>query len=355
MPSTTLTIDGFIDLAQFWPVGESDADTTKIEVTVRAGGFKLQRPGQARPSATTIYERAYQLGAKKGAGREHVPLLETAADGSRRLTARLQRVDAPELHVTPGAIKGKSLAGLGWYQKYRQRQAETAVAKMRTHLLRMARNNQRLECRFVTELDDAKGPGDAIDKYGRFVGDLLVGARGENLNLWLLEQGWAIVALYESMQAAEIDQTLAAWRAGAGKGIRRRYRAEFEPFEFVVFRAPGAALQNQRDDGPFIHPKYFRRYVTWWAFKGASKMDGSFTDYLVSRAERVYRLAEFRAWLDAPSGSPKPPTYALYDPRTDGPGVSWGPEEFIFKEAPAPLYADIGGHATALTKVHWDA
>jgi endonuclease YncB( thermonuclease family) len=353
MPTTTLTIDGSIDLAQFWPAGESDADTTKVEVTVGPSSFGLQRPADAAPRPTTLYERAYQLGARTGAGREHASLLDTAADGSRRLTVRLQRIDAPELHVTPGAITGKSLAGLGWYQKYRQRQAETAVAKMRTHLLRMARDNARLECRFVTQLDEAKGPGDAIDKYGRFVGDLLVGPRRENLNLWLLQEGWAMVALYESMQAAETDETLAAWRAGAGKGIRRRYRAEFEPFDFLVFREPGAALQNQRDDGPFIHPKYFRRYVTWWAFKGAGKMDGSFADYLVGKSERVYRLAEFRAWLDA--GGRKPPAYPLYDPRTDGPGVSWGPEEFIFQEAPGSVYADIGGHSTALTKAHWDA
>jgi endonuclease YncB( thermonuclease family) len=351
MATTVLSIAGHIDVTQFWPTGEADADTTKILVTVGADSFRLQRPDDAAPAPTTLYQRAYQRGERlAGGGHKHEPLV----DAQQRITVRLQRIDAPELHAAPGAIRNKTLAGLGWYQAYRQRQAETAVSKLRTHLLRMAADNTRLPCEFVARLDDARGPGDAIDKYGRFVGDILVGKKQENLNLWLLREGWAIVALYDSMQLDEIDETLQAWADGAGAGIRPHYRAAFEPFEFLVYRKPGADTQPERDRAPFIHPKFFRRYITWWAHRGAGNIDMSFADYLASRQERVWHLPEFRAALEAGNGRTAP-TYELHDPQADGDAVGWPPEAFIFEEAAAALYADIGGEPTKLGAAHWGA
>jgi endonuclease YncB( thermonuclease family) len=345
-----LSIDGTIDVTSLWPSGHADADTTTLQISVGNNAFKLENPlGSGRPQATALYRQAYQRGSKRpDGGFEHKPVVN--AQG--RITVRLQRVDAPELHVTPGPVKGSSLAGLGWFQPYRQRQAETATAKLRTHLLRMAADNQRLPCTFVSRLAESKGPADALDMYGRFVGDVLVGPRQENLNLWLLEQGWAIVALYASMQADEIDESLAAWARGAGRGIRKHYREAFEPFEFLVFREPGAQTQAERDSRPFIHPKYFRRYATWWAHHHAGGFAGSYADYLEQRNEKVYRLSEFRAWLDA--GGAKPARYALYDRNTDGDQVSWPPQDFIFEETASKLYADINGRPTQLTRAHWD-
>ncbi len=344
-----LSIEGTIDVTSLWPSGHSDADTTTVQIVVGDNAFKIENPlGSGQSQATAIYRQAYQRGAKRpDGGFEHKPVV----DAQDRITVRLQRVDAPELHVTPSPVKGSSLAGLGWFQQYRQRQAETATAKLRTHLLRMAPDNERLPCAFVSRLTEAKGPADAVDMYGRFVGDVLVGPRRENLNLWLLEQGWAIVALYASMQADEIDESLTAWARGAGKGIRMHYREAFEPFEFLVFREPGAQTQAERDSRPFIHPKYFRRYATWWAHHHAGGFAGSYADYLEQRDEKVYRLSEFRAWLDA--GGAKPPRYPLYDRRTDGDQVSWPPQDFIFEETASKLYADINGRPTQLTSAHW--
>jgi endonuclease YncB( thermonuclease family) len=346
-PTTLLTIDGRIELSQFWPAGESDADTTKIVVEVAGSGFRIQRPDDAAPRATDVYQRAYLRGPKRGNGFVRLPV---AAGG--KVIVRLQRVDAPELHVLPAQLRGKSLAGLGWYQAYRQRQAETAVSRLGRFLSKLAGGKRQLACTFTTRLADARGPGDAIDKYGRFVGDLLVGPERINLNLWLLREGWAMLALYESMRADEIDESLAAWHEGAGKGVRPSYRSAFEPFEFVTFRRPGSVLQDDRDNGAFIHPKFFRRYITWWAYHGAGQMEGSFADYLGKRAEKIYRLSEFRAWLDA--GGPKPRTFLLFDPRADRERVSWGADEFIFQEAAAELYIDVGRRSVKVSKARWD-
>jgi endonuclease YncB( thermonuclease family) len=347
-----LSAAGTIDVDSFWPAGHADADTTTLEVLVGDRPFELENPlGSGQIRRTGVYRQAYTRSPGENGEFQKKPLISEG-----RIKVRLQRIDAPELHITPGQVKGASLAGLGWFQKFRQRQAETAVAKLRTHLLRMAKNNRALPCSFVSRLDAAKGPSDAIDKYGRFVGDIWVGegAKKQNLNLWLLQQGWAIVALYDSMQADEIDESLAAWAQGQGAGIRAFYREAFEPFEFLVFRAPGpnapAAANPARDRQAFIHPKYFRRYVTWWAHHHAGGLPGSFADYLEAqskRSDRVYRLSEFRA------AGKRAPLYPLYDRASDGDAVGWSPDEFIFKEAPSTAYIDKGGRATPITAAHW--
>jgi hypothetical protein len=43
-----LTIDGTLDLAQFWPEGESDADTAKVVINVEPGAIRYRRPARAR-------------------------------------------------------------------------------------------------------------------------------------------------------------------------------------------------------------------------------------------------------------------------------------------------------------------
>ena len=49
MPAGLLEVDGSIDLAQFWPVGSSDADTSQIHVDVGAGAFRFRpNPGASR-------------------------------------------------------------------------------------------------------------------------------------------------------------------------------------------------------------------------------------------------------------------------------------------------------------------
>jgi hypothetical protein len=37
-----LRVTGSIDLSQFWPAGDSDADTTKVVVSVDAGSFRFR-------------------------------------------------------------------------------------------------------------------------------------------------------------------------------------------------------------------------------------------------------------------------------------------------------------------------
>jgi endonuclease YncB( thermonuclease family) len=344
-----LQISGHIQVAQFWPDGDSDADTTKLLVSVGQNSFKVKMPTSDVHVPTPAFDNAYLRGEKKPDGRFKQNKLINAKG---QITVRLQRVDAPELHISPGPIKGKSLAGTGLFLKYRQRQAETGTHALGLFLQGLADATGRLPCTFDSNLGAAQGPGDVVDKYGRFVGDIWVGSGPTpvNLNLWLLEQGWCVVALYDSMLEGEIEATLKAWRKGGGKGSRKLYRAKFEPFENLVFRKSGSALEDEGTK-TFIHPKYFRRYITWFAHHSAGNITGTYADYLESKGEEVYELTEFVAALQR--GKKESTAYPLYERNFDGDKVGWAPERFIFLEAPSTVFTDQGGVERKLNKADW--
>lgn len=53
-------------------------------------------------------------------------------------------------------------------------------------------------------------PDDAIDTYGRLVGDIEVTLNGKDvtLNQWLMSKGWTVPSFYNSMSADEIQTLL---------------------------------------------------------------------------------------------------------------------------------------------------
>ncbi len=325
MIATTLTIDGTIKLAQFWPTGSSDADTTKLVLTVNNQSFRVREPGDRASRVTHAYENAVirTINGDK-------PLIK-----NNTITARLQRIDSPELHARPKYIaldkktgEFGSLIGSGFSKDFRQRQGETAVVLLTKFL--QSRGGAEIPCTYSVELEPNEGPGAAIDAYGRFVGDIMLSTT--NLNLWILEQGLAVVALYNSMHNFEIDESLAAWQKGqrASKGIARFYRRTFGQFEALEFRHAGSRIVNEAS-GKFIHPKFFRRQCTWWAYHSAKKYGGSFADFLLRQKEKCFHVDEFKVKRNA---SPK---YLLYDKNVDSHGLSWTPETFIFIEAPATI------------------
>lgn len=327
--TTRLEIEGRIKLKQFWPDGKSDADTTKLELTVNANGVRVKPAGSTQFVATQAYEGAGILGERDATTgqRKIIPVIK-----SNTLTIRLQRIDAPELHYRPDARGSEgALRGTGLIQDYRQHQAETAVVKLAEFL--QSFGDSSVDCTFTSELKATEGPGAAIDKYGRFVGDIIL-PDGTNLNLWLLEQGLAVVALYDSMLPNEIDESVDAWQRGRVKrsGIARCYSERFTAFDNdLVFRAVGSEIVSEASR-KFIHPKFYRRQTTWWAFKQAEIFEGDFGDWLTEKAEQCWYLPEFREEGRRASKMP------LYERETDGNGISWEPEDFIFAESESTLH-----------------
>jgi endonuclease YncB( thermonuclease family) len=343
-----LTIDGTLDVSQFWPAGESDADTTKlvVDVTLATHPVHYQAFPNAPAQPTAVYDAAHvkPFGAPQ-------PVIK---DG--KLTVRLQGIDAPELHVQPGSLsktkwKGKALGslkglkrpnGTSLVTKYRQPQAETGTVRLATFLAQRA-NGAPLPVRFVSELDHEQGPGAAIDKYGRFVGNILVepGTPTEvDINLWILEQGLALVALYNSMQRPEIDACVTAYARGANAqgGIARFVTKTITTFDpDLLYRKKGSVIQNEAQ-ARFIHPKLYRRQCTWWAYKAAKKFTSGFDTFLgLSKDDTFFETAEFLN-----SG----PLSAIQIPLKEmvtGGKVVWSADEVVFKEGSSTLYGADGG------------
>jgi len=108
-------------------------------------------------------------------------------------------------------------------------------------------------------------PNDVFDKYGRFVGDLLL-SDVTNLNHWMLAAGWAFSALYNSLQDDELQAFLAAAKKGKSKLLNDYSRdlSFWDPkLQTPHKEPPGFCYDEAQDKGPVQFPKLFRRIVTW--------------------------------------------------------------------------------------------
>ena len=218
MPGT-LRIRGTIDLAQFWPDGEADADTTKIKVEVGANSFAFAADGKTF-KATKVYFGAFARGASN----------KEVIDSKNRITVRLQGIDAPELHYRAAPLKKSGKVSNSKRAKFnlenkqprRQYWAETATVALAKKL---SGYGNSVKCQVISLIDR---PFEVIDTYGRFVGNICVGAKfNTDINLWLSEEGWAYPTFYSSMEPEEIETYLAtpqrkrSPRVGFGRTIRQ--------------------------------------------------------------------------------------------------------------------------------------
>ncbi len=334
-----LRVKGTIDLNQFWPSGSADADTTKILVDVGPGAFQF-RPA---PGAAFRNTNAFANATVIGFGRK------SPIDNKGRITIRLQGIDAPELHYRPtshlkdsqGRTKRQKERFLEVNEEYRQYLAETATVRLRNSLQPAADNQDRISCVVETMVDQ---PNEVFDIYGRFVGDIIIRINNQqrNVNTWLVRQGLAYPAFYNSMSCDEIETlTVAANQAWAedllvwvnladyvGRldwGLRYR-----RPSENPVYNAAN-------DVGRVVLPKLFRRLTTWEANKYAGMVPSGFWSYLESRNDTCYLTQEFLAEPTAAA------LYGLHDFVDQDGFIRIWPEDLIFREAPSRLIGPGGG------------
>jgi endonuclease YncB( thermonuclease family) len=142
-----LRVIGTIDLGQFWPQGESDADTTKVLVGVRADSFKYQSTPNGAFKTTTVFRNAKVVGR----------VSKAPIDAKGRITIRLQGIDAPELHYRPTlSNKPKPTpaqrdAFKAANKNFRQPYGETATMGLGAYL---AKNQKEIvQCTVETRVD----------------------------------------------------------------------------------------------------------------------------------------------------------------------------------------------------------
>src|SRR5499433_2316614 len=187
-----LRVSGTIDLSQFWPNGKSDADTATVVANVNGFEFSLDGSFQ-RLRRTRVFEGA-QIAGKN--------VIKT----DRKVTIRIQGIDAPELHCPPGVRKPpgfpkkKPLKGNGGF--FRQLQGETATAGLAGEVF-VKDQPKVIPCEVTTRINL---PNNAFDMFGRLIGDISFRNGGKIVSIAHLaaQHGWALPAYYNSMNPDEI-------------------------------------------------------------------------------------------------------------------------------------------------------
>jgi endonuclease YncB( thermonuclease family) len=340
MANGLLEVDGSIDLAQFWPAGSSDADTTKVHVDVGAGAFRF-RP---HPGALLRVTHAFDNAKVKGAA-----TYDAVKNG--KITIRLQGLDAPELHYRPAAAKKRADRTdeqhelyLKWNLEFRQYLAETATVALAGFLGGIG--NSPLPCKIRTAVDN---PDDVFDTYGRLVGNIYVQTNGgeQDVNHWIVGRGLAVPAFYSSMSEQEIttlvDLANDAYQADLGLWPHLNDLVRAADFDLgLVFRGKGVALNSAADVGDVILPKLFRRLATYVVNRKAKMVSGTFENYLRSKrsSDSVHLTEEFLT-----QGAAAAPVHYLDEFVQGGVTTVW-PEELVFREKPSRVVGPGGGPVT---------
>lgn len=307
----TLTIKGTLDLAQFWPGGDADADTVKVSLAGIKNPFRF-KPDGAKEIKTTVFDTAV-VRSKFG---------KTAVIAKATIDVRLQGIDAPELHYKP--------------QKFRQHHAESAAVALGARLALSGKTV--LPCRVITRVEE---PNDVCDMYARVVGDVVVrlGESYVNLNEWLVAQGWAFPAFYTSMSAEEIGRLTQLsekarkakknlWRTGA-------YTPQVGPFD-ATLRMRKKGSSSAPEDGPVIWPKFFRRLVEWQLLKSGAAPTLK-AHLSTPSGERFVLAAELLA-----HGLTVALQQRLADSLDANDRMTLAPKDYVVVEKPATLYAADG-------------
>jgi len=284
-----LRIKGTIDIAQFWPDGTSDADTSKIKVTVDADSFSFAAD-RVHFKKTTVFNEAFVRGASK----------KKLIDTHSRVTVRLQGIDAPELHYRAAALKmgrpevtDPKRKAYNEANKIERRQylAETATIALAKKLKSIS--SPEVKCVALSLVDH---PYEVVDTYGRFVANIRAGTDfSTDLNVWLTQEGWAYPTFYSSMENEEIEAFLDAMKTGKKKKKRvwSYYSLNTSKFEAGLVYREHEEPDPDADHGPILMPKLFRRQLAWKMEKKAKVFSGNFKEFLARSPDECYELADF--------------------------------------------------------------
>ena len=316
---------GTLDTSQFFPFGESDADTLRVRVV--RDGFRIRDRRSPHQRITHAFEHASAIG--RGT---HLLLV-----ANRTMRVRLQGVDAPVLHYMPVA---PGITGLS--RAFRQPGGEHAALALAKQLRTLGHG----EIRCVVETR-VNGPDDVFDAYGRCVADVFVGTGNTrvHINDWLLRNGWAIPSLYDSLEHDEIARIVASadFARRAHRGVWSRYTPRLAGFAWrrIFRRLAGHAPAAGEDSGEIMHPKFFRRVAAWTFARRAGLFAETFRRYLASPSvkESIFERAEFVARGAAASGRPLVSALA-------GGALLLAPSDMVFREAASRLESAEGHPVT---------
>jgi endonuclease YncB( thermonuclease family) len=327
-----LEVSGTIDLDQFWPITESDADTVKV--LVGANSFRFRKNAGAPFKVTHVFEGAKVIGK----------FSKPAIDKTQRVTIRLQGVDATELHYRPTAptlnntkpTKPQQASFKLVNGNFRQFFGETATVELHNFLAKVGKSP--IKCVVRTAVDE---PGDAFDTFGRLIGDIVVTTGGHevDVNHWLCQNGWAFPTFYSSMSEQEINDLLdLTKKARSNKaGIWGRATSDLSKFDpKMVFRSHG--VPNPATDRGLVYiPKLFRRRSTFGVALKSKMVTGTLKPYLQKEPDECFETSDFLK-----QGSHAAKIHHLDEFITPGSVFDVGPGDLVFRENSSTVIAKNG-------------
>ncbi len=278
-----LKVRGSIAVAQFWPDGSADADTTKVQVAVEHDSFSFSEDGR-NFRVTHVFDDARVVGKSRG------PVVKNG-----HITVRLQGVDAPELHYRANPLPRSDEISEQVRRRFneinkerRQHWAESATLALKRKLGNFGRD--RIDCEVISLVDH---PHELVDTYGRVVANICIGSNFDvDINVWLAEEAWVVPTFYSSMTKAEIDTLLEARRKGERKGrVAGAITGDTTKFDKNLLYRPHGTPQS--DAGPVLMPKLFRRQVAYQMQKQAGIVRGSFKAFLARSPDPCFELEHF--------------------------------------------------------------
>lgn len=272
-----LTVNGSIRVKQFWPDARADADTVTVDLAPTKTFIFEDNAG--RRSETHAFDNAEikgPFGPK--------PAIKGSGD-ARRVSVRLQGIDAPELHYQP-QIKGSA----GHNHPFRQSLGETCADAL--HDFTGAFGLAAIPCEVVTVVSN---PSDVFDIFARAVGNLVLNVGGARIdvNQWLIREGWALPGLYNSMTGPEIRAIVADFETARdnqrglfSRDIVSKTLARFDPQQLE--RHGSASFRPFSDRGRVNFPKFFRRQAEHHVRKASGlEVPTKFLDFVKSKEDDV--------------------------------------------------------------------
>lgn len=272
-----LTISGTVRVKQFWPGARADADTVTVDLAkTKAFIFEDDAGRQRETHAFDNAEVEGKFGPK--------PAIK-GAKNARKVSVRLQGIDAPELHYQP-QVKGSK----GHNHPFRQSLGETCADAL--HDFAESFGQAAIPCEVVTVVTR---PSDVFDVFARAVGNLvlLVDGLRIDVNQWLLREGWALPGLYNSMSEREIGAVIASHEAAKrddrglfSRNIVTSKLARFDPKQLE--RKGSDSFKPFSDKGSVNFPKFYRRQAEFHVRKASGlPVPAAFLAFVKSKVDDV--------------------------------------------------------------------
>jgi len=282
-------INGSFELDKFYyRNGRSDADT--INLSIKSVRFKPSESANWIEDVKVFFNGAY---VRKNKGKP-----EPVVNDNNVVSIRLQGIDAPELHYNEQGLTltdEQKKQGLG--KEFRQHWGGRCVHELLNFLSNYDDGSGIINAKVLSKVDS---PSDLFDTYGRCVGEIEIVEKETNLNHWLVQEGWAFPAYYNSMTEKEINDidTKSKQAHNNHKGIWKDYSSVVVPFDWSLYlpskKESPTPIDYKTDVGDVNFPKIFRRQVTYEVGRKIKKInEQSLKDYIETIKDDVcYDLEE---------------------------------------------------------------